>query len=375
MRPTKSPSASPSRASSAKPPAGAALRQPRRGHGRATLADVAAAAGVTAITVSRYLREPQRVAADTAAGIATALRQTGYLPNKQAGVLASATNMAPGGARMVAALIPSIANSIFAETVQGLADALQGSGCELLLGSTGYSIEREEEQLRALLGWFPSALIVTGRRHSPGALALLRQAQARGTPVIEIWDHHPEPGAESFTQIGFDHEQVGRAMAEHLIERGYRTLAYIDSGVAEDFRAHERGDGFLAAAKRRRVPARRITAPAGEAIGAGRAAFDSLLDSRGASSVRAAAFANDHIACGALLEARRRGLALPQDLALLGFGDFALGQQLDPPLSTVHTPRFEIGQAAARALLKALHSGQAAADERLPWTLIARGSS
>jgi LacI family transcriptional regulator, gluconate utilization system Gnt-I transcriptional repressor len=347
-------------------------RQPRRGHGRATLADVAAAAGVTAITVSRYLREPQRVAPNTAAAVATALRQTGYLPNKQAGVLASAS---VGSARMVAALIPSIANSIFAETVQGLADALQGSGCELLLAATGYSAEREEEQLRALLGWFPSALVVTGRRHTPGALALLRQAQARGTPVIEIWDHHPEPGAESFTQIGFDHEQVGRAMAEHLIARGYRSLAYVDSGVAEDFRAHERGDGFLKAAKRKRVPARRITAPALEAIEAGRQAFDSLVDAKGRPNVRAAAFANDHLACGALFEARARGLALPQDLALLGFGDFSLGRQLDPPLSTVHTPRFEIGQAAARALLQALHSGQAAADERLPWTLIARGTT
>ena len=351
------------------------MRQPRRGHGRTTLADVAAAAGVTAITVSRYLREPHRVAPETASAVAAALHQTGYLPNKQAGVLASAASATPGSARMVAALIPSIANSIFAETVQGLADALQGSGCELLLASTGYSVEREEEQLRALLGWFPSALVVTGRRHTPAALALLRQAQARGTPVIEIWDHHPEVGAERFTQIGFDHEQVGRAMAEHLIERGYRSLAYVDSGVAEDFRAHERGDGFVAAARRRRVAARRVTAPAGEAIGAGRQALAALLRADGQPKVRAAAFANDHLACGALLEAHSRGLAVPRDLALLGFGDFSLGRQLDPLLSTVHTPRFEIGQAAARALLRALSSGGSAPDERLPWTLLCRGSS
>jgi LacI family gluconate utilization system Gnt-I transcriptional repressor len=350
----------------------APLRQPRRGHGRATLADVAAAAGVTAITVSRYLREPHRVAPATAHAVAAALLATGYLPNKQAGVLASA---ASGSARMVAALIPSIANSIFAETVQGLADALQGSGYELLLAATGYSAEREEEQLRALLGWFPSALIVTGRRHTPGALALLRQAQVRGTPIIEIWDHHPEPGADSFTQIGFDHEQVGQAMAEHLIDRGYRSLVYVDSGVAEDFRARERGDGFLAAAKRRRVAARRVTAPAVEAIEAGRLALATLADSRHRPAVRAAAFANDHLACGALLEARARGLTVPGDLALLGFGDFSLGRQLDPPLSTVHTPRFEIGQAAARALLNALQSGQSAPDERLTWTLIDRGSA
>jgi LacI family gluconate utilization system Gnt-I transcriptional repressor len=347
-------------------------RQPRRGHGRTTLADVAAAAGVTAITVSRYLREPDRVAPATAKAVAAALRETGYVPNKQAGVLASA---ATGSARMVAALIPSIANSIFAETVQGLAETLEGSGCELLLAATGYSVERVEAQLRALLGWFPSALVVTGRRHTPGAMALLRQARLRGTPVIEIWDHHREPRAESFTQIGFDHEQVGHAMAEHLIERGHRSLAYVDSGVAEDFRARERGDGFLAAAKRLRVPARRVTAPPTEAIEAGRASLAALLRADGRPAVRAAAFANDHLACGALFEAQARGVAVPRELALLGFGDFSLGRQLDPPLSSVHTPRFEIGQAAARALLSALHSGLSAADEHLPWTLLGRGST
>ena len=350
-------------------------RATRRSHGRATLADVAAVAGVTAITVSRYLREPHRVAADTAATIATALASTGYLPNKQAGVLASG---GAGASRMVAALIPSIANSIFAETVQGLAETLQGSGCELLLAATNYSTAREEAQLRALMGWFPSAIVVTGRRHSDGALALLRQAQSRGAPVIEIWDHHPEEHRPEggFTQIGFDHEEVGRAMAVHLIERGYKTLAYLDSGVAEDFRAHERGQGFLAEARRRRVAARRIVAPlAGEAIQAGREALPLLLDSQGRPAVSAVAFANDHLACGALLAAQALRLDVPRELALLGFGDFALGRQLQPALSTVQVPRLQIGTAAALALLAALDGNTAAAGQRLPWSLLPRQST
>lgn len=347
-------------------------RAARRGLGRATLADVAAVAGVTSITVSRYLREPHRVASDTAAAIARALAATGYVPNKQAGALASA---GAGASRMVAVLIPSIANSIFSETVQGLSDGLAGSGCELLLASTGYSVEREEAQLRALMGWFPSAIVVTGRRHTDAALALLRQASARGTPVIEIWDQHP--GAHEFVQIGFDHAEVGRAMAAHLIARGYRRLAYVDSGVAEDFRAHERGEGFLAEAKRARIDARRIVAPsAAEAIEAGRLALPLLLDAEGTPAADAAAFANDHLACGALLEARARRIELPQRLALLGFGDFALGRQLEPALSTVQVPRLAIGQAAAAALRAALEGrAAAAASQRLPWALLARRSS
>jgi LacI family gluconate utilization system Gnt-I transcriptional repressor len=332
---------------------------------------VAAAAGVTAITVSRYLRQPQRVAARTAVAIARALDATGYVPNKQAGALASA---GAGNSRMVAALIPSIANSIFAETVQGLADTLQGSGCELLLAATNYSSQREEEQLRALMGWYPSAIVVTGRRHSAGALALLRQARERGAPVIEIWDHHRDD--TGFTQIGFDHAEVGRAMAMHLIERGHKSLAYLDSGVAEDFRAHERGQGFLAEARRRRVAARRLVAPlAGEAMQAGRQSLPLLLDAPGRPAFTAVAFANDHLACGALLAAQAAGLAVPRDIALLGFGDFALGRQLAPTLSTVQVPRREIGAAAARALLAALDGNAPAAGERLPWALLPRQST
>jgi LacI family transcriptional regulator, gluconate utilization system Gnt-I transcriptional repressor len=311
------------------------------------------------------------VAVGTAQSIAEALAATGYMPNKQAGALASA---GAGASRMVAALIPNIANSIFAETVQGLADGLAGSGCELMLAATGYSVEREEAQLRALMGWFPSAIVVTGRRHTDAARALLRQAQTRGTPVIEIWDHPTED--HEFTQIGFDHAEVGRAMAAHLIDRGHRHLAYVDSGVAEDFRAHERGEGFLAEARRRRVAAQRVVAPAaGEPIESGRNALALLLDARGRPAFGAAAFANDHLACGALLEAQSRHLAVPGALALLGFGDFALGRQLAPALSTVQVPRLEIGRAAARALLAALAGAPEAHPQRLAWALLPRATS
>jgi LacI family gluconate utilization system Gnt-I transcriptional repressor len=350
------------------PPLARTPRQARRGLGRATLADVAASAGVTAITVSRYLREPARVAPDTALAVKQALTETGYFPNRQAGALASA-----GASGMVAALIPNLANSIFAETVQGLADGLQGSGCELLLASTNYSLEREASQLRALIGWSPSAIVVTGRHHNDAALALLAQARARGTPVVAIWDQHDNP--HGFTPIGFDHAAVGAAMAAHLIERGYRRLVFVDSGVAEDFRAHERGEAFLGEAKRRGVGATRIVAPPGaEPIESGRLVLPALLQP-GGPAVDAAAFANDHLACGALLAAQARSIAVPRRLALMGFGDFALGRALEPALSTVQVPRREIGLAAARALRAALAGEGDGAPASLPWAIVERGTT
>ncbi len=346
-------------------------RQARRGHGRVTLQDVAAAAGVTSITVSRYLREPAIVAADTAQRIVAALAQTGYVPNKQAGLLAS------GVSNIVAALLPNLANSIFAETAQGLSDGLQAAGFELLIASTGYSLEREEHQLRALLGWHPAALVVTGRRHSPAAQKLLADAQAAGTPVIEIWDHHPpERGSRRarFTQIGFNHDEVGRAMAAHLLRAGHRVLAYVDSGVAEDYRAHERGMAFAEAARAAGAQVTVIAAPRGEAFDAGRQVLGELARA-GPPAVTAAAFANDHIACGALLEAARRGVAVPAQIALLGFGDFAIARQLSPAMSSVQLPRYEIGSETARSLLDALRLGKPAVPVSLPWTLVARGST
>lgn len=341
-------------------------RQARRGHGRVTLQDVARAAGVTSITVSRYLREPAVVAADTAERIRRALADTGYVPNKQAGLLAS------GRSNMVAALLPNLTNSIFAETVQGLSEGLQAAGFELLIASTGYSLDREAEQLRAVLGWHPAALVVTGRRHSPAAMTMLRDAHAAGTPVIEIWDHGgPDDG---FAQIGFDHAEVGRAMATHLLQAGHRRLAYVDSPVAEDYRAHERGRAFVERARRARVPVQVFVAPAGDPFDAGRAVFGELM-SADAPPIGAAAFASDLFACGALLEAARRAVPVPQRLALLGFGDFTIARQLTPGLSTVRLPRQEIGARAARTLLDALRESRPARSVALPWSLVARGST
>ncbi|MFT3814362.1 MAG: LacI family DNA-binding transcriptional regulator [Acidovorax sp.] len=343
------------------------IKRRRRGYGRPTLHDVAEAAEVTRITVSRYINEPAKVAPETAARIQAAIEQTGYVPNHQAGQLAS------GASRIVAALIPNVGHSIFAETIQGLAEGLRDSGRELLLMATGYSMEREEAQLRALGGWAPAALIVTGRHHTPGALRLLRDAHASGAAVIEIWDH-PEQADEvgSFARIGFDHRQTGRMMAQHLLAQGHRALAYVDSGVAEDFRAHVRGEGFFEACEEAGAKVWLLRAGTGDAFDAGREAFAQLRAHR---PVTAAAFANDHLACGALMQAQLGGVAVPDELALLGFGDFPIGRQLLPALSTVRPPRSQIGLAAAEAALKSLTTGQEPASRTLACELIVRASS
>lgn len=357
----------PTSAPDAMPQSTPITRKTRRGHGRPTLHDVAERASVTRITVSRFLREPALVAPETAQRVRSAIEAVGYVPNQQAGQLAS------GHSRIVATLIPNAGHSVFAQTIQGLTEGLRDSGYELLLTATGYSPAREEVQLRAVLGWSPAAIIVTGLHRTPGAQALLRQAQAGGTPVVEIWDHSRRHADRQMVQVGFDHRATGRLMARHLLTQGHQRIAYVDSGVLEDVRAHLRRDGFVDEVRAHGGWVEVHTAAPGDALDAGRQSVHQLLALR--PRISAAAFANDHLAAGALLQAQAQGVSIPRRMAFLGFGDFPISRHLHPGLSTMHAPTAEIGRTAARSILQWLSNGQAPMSSPMACTLIPRQST
>lgn len=312
-----------------------------RGLGRATQATVAAQAGVTTMTVSRFLRAPELVASDTADKIRVALERTGYTPNKHAGMLAGRRSS------IVAVIVPSIARSTFSGTVQALSDGLQAHELELLLAATNYDKAREEQQIRAVLAWSPSALVVTGRAHTPVATALLRRAQASGIPVVRIWDFDPRDA--EFVQIGFNHTRVGELMARHLLSLGHDDLVYVDNSVPQDLRAHERSKAFARFVRKAKARVRVMAMPRQEPMAAGRVVMQQLL-SEGALP-RAMAFGSDSPAAGAWLLAREMGIAVPAKLALLGFGDYPIATQLGSGLSTVDVDRQSLGTICAQQVL------------------------
>lgn len=158
----------------------------RRGGGKPTIADVAQRAGVGAITVSRALREPERVSEDLRNQIATAIEELGYVPDRNARALASARD------DIVAVLVPSLTNNVFAEVVRGLYDGLGDSHLQLHLGNTHYSGIEEERLLRVFLSQRPSALVVSGIDQTPAARAMLQKA---GCPVVQIMETGANRGA------------------------------------------------------------------------------------------------------------------------------------------------------------------------------------
>src|SRR5712672_3635769 len=202
---------------------------PDEPHSAPTLSAVARLAGVSSITVSRVVRLPHLVAPETRSRVEAAMRELGYVPNQVAGALASARTGSVG------VLVPTIANSIFADTVQGLSDELEPLGYAVILAQSRYDAAREDHMLAALLSRRPEAIIMVGSPATEDGARLLRRA---GIPIVETWELPPAP---IDAVAGFDNYQAGVAVARYLVSRGRNSLAFIGG---DDPRATRRWNGF-----------------------------------------------------------------------------------------------------------------------------------
>lgn len=326
---------------SSEPPTGKNVVPPSKetiGIEGATLDDVARLVGVHPATVSRAINRPDMVSPKTLERVRAAIEQIGYVPNLLAGGLAS------NRSRLVAAIVPSIGTAMFAEAVETLTDRLREAGYEVLLGLTGFDRPHEDELVAAILGRRPDAVVLTGIDHSA---RVRRQLLTARIPVVECWDLTPSP---IDIVIGFSHEKAGRAAALHLLGRGHDDLAVI---AASDTRALRRRAGFLEALDERGITPRAVeTTDTPGSHRLGRAAFAALVD--GGRVPRALFCTSDPLAQGAVTEALVRGLRVPEDVAIMGFGDFPNSSTIAPSLTSIFFDRRRIGTAAAEAILREL---------------------
>lgn len=297
----------------------------------ATLHDVARVAGVSLITASRALTRPGVVSAKTIARVQTAVQSTGYIPNLLAGGLKSKRS------RMVAGIVPALSVAQFLPSVQALTETLAAEGYQLLLGQTGYDPAREEVVLNTMISRQPDGMVFTGLVQGAAVRARLRRT---GIPVVETWDMSDDPVD---MLVGFSQRQVGQAVGEWFRDRGWQRVGI---ATADDQRALERKAGFEAAYGSA-VPTAVVAAPS--SLQRGRQALAELLAR--APGLQAVACSSDQLAQGVLVEAQARGLRVPQDLAVCGFGNADFAAHLLPSLSTVLIDGPAIGRLAARMVL------------------------
>ncbi|MFF7708673.1 substrate-binding domain-containing protein [Pseudomonas sp. NPDC007930] len=332
--------------------------------GGVTLIDVARLAGVAPMTVSRVLNQPDAVRDATRSKVLKAIEQTGYVPNRLAGALAS------NRSRLVAVIVPMLTNPIFSDTFQAIAERLASAGYQVLLGMSGYQADREQELLEVILSRRPDGIILTGTLHTEGSRHRLK---ASGVPVVETWDLTDNP---IDMLVGFAHEQVGEQLAAHLLGKGYRRFALVKVG---DPRGTRRSQAFAQALAVGGVALASLQSFDGlPSLAQGREALARLLEEglgEGGGPLMVVC-TSDTIAHGVLTEAAARGLRVPEQLAVIGFGDMAFAAHTFPPLSTVRIDGQRMGQAAAALLLARLNG-----DETSPvitdigFELVQRGST
>lgn len=314
-------------------------RRRRTTSSRVTMADVARKAGVSGQTVSRVLHQPELVGEEVALRVRDAIESLQYVPNL------AASQMASNRSGIVAAIIPSISSSVFADTIQALSDTLVPAGYQILLGNTEYDPDREEELVRSFLGRGPDGIMLASTHHNPSLIKLLSRSRL---PVVETWDWLENP---IDLLVGYSNERASYQMVRYLGEKGYRKIVFAGVTNVGDYRAEARLQGYQAAIKAMGLDKPRVLTLAGQPLTmqVGAQTLISILEQY--PDADAIFFSSDVFASGALLECTRRGIAVPKQLAIAGFGDFEIAKNLVPSLTTVSVHAAQIGQNAAELLL------------------------
>jgi len=313
---------------------------------RPTIREVSRLAGVSHMTVSRVIRDLDLVQPETRARVKKAIAALGYVPDRAAGSLASRRT------GFIALMLPTLTNANFAAVAHGLTEALRPADYHLLIAYTDYSLGEEERQLKNLLARRPEAIVLTGAVHTRAASRMLLAADI---PVIEIADLPRQPIGHA---VGFSNYAAGRAAARYLIDKRFKRIgatASSNEGDVMDHRGEERMRGFedelRLSGRPTELVLRHGTAPVSYDHGA---TVTPMLLERKIDAVFAV---SDLSAVGIVMECQRRGIHVPAKLSIMGFGDFEIGREINPPLTTIHVNFHALGQRTGQMILDLVPGG------------------
>ncbi|WP_409076146.1 LacI family DNA-binding transcriptional regulator (plasmid) [Pantoea sp. C3] len=305
---------------------------------RITLHDIATLAGVTKMTVSRYLRTPEKVKAETAERIASVIEEVGYQPD------ADNPAMASQAMPRIGVLIPSFHNQIFADLLAGIESVTATQGYQTLVVNYDYDSQREEEQIATVLAFNVKALLLTESAHTVRAEKYLKAAHI---PVAEVMGLSQTPGR---INVGFDNYRAGFDMTNMLIGSGKKRVIYF--GSMSDIRDEQRYAGYRAAMSAAALPDGRIVPNKVSSVSIGTGMM--TLARQMYPDMDGILCTNDDLAVGVLQECRAAGINVPEKIAIAGFHGLEIGQVTTPKLASVITPRFEMGKIATEILIKKL---------------------
>ncbi len=310
----------------------------RRRARRPTLNDVATQAGVSIVTASRALRRPEMVSVELRQRVEAAVQALAYVPNHLASALASSRT------GIIGALIPSLTNGVFSDYLKALHDTFLPAGFQVMVLNTRYLRKEEDKAIATLLALHPEAIILAGIDQSATARHMLERA---GVPIIQTMEVTDDP---IDINIGLSQVEAGRAATRYLFDLGCRRIGHIAARL--DARSRRRMDGYTSAMRELRLDIAGLAAttrrPSTVRLGA--ELFSEVLAQT--PDLDGMFCCNDDLALGALFECQRRGIRVPEDIAIIGFNDLEFCDSTFPSLTSVATPRHEMARRAAEIVLE-----------------------
>ena len=304
------------------------------------------------------------VSGDLRARVQSAVRELSYVPNQLASSLASART------HTIGVVIPSLTNGVFADYLRALHDLFVPAGFHVLVVNSRYLAGEEEAAIETILGQRPEAMVIAGIDQTARARRLLEQA---GVPVVQTMELAAEP---IDINIGFSHHEAGFAATRYLLDFGYRRVGQISARL--DPRSRRRIGGYVSAMVSADIEYERMlmTTQRPSTVALGVELFTALMART--RDIEAVFCCNDDLALGAIFECQRRGIRVPEDISIIGFNDLEFSSSCYPTLTSVSTPRYEMGHRAAEIILEIIRgSGDRPTEKRIDvgFTIKERGST
>lgn len=304
--------------------------------------DVAQAAGVSRMTVSRALKNDGLVTEKTRKRILAVVEAMNYVPDLMAGSLSTKRS------GFIATLVPSINNVHYGKMIQALTEQLESTGLQILLGHTDYSVQREESLVESLLKRRPEAIALPYDGHSKRTITLLKNAQI---PVVQLWETPPRPIGYT---IGFSNEQVSQSMTEELIKLGYQNIAFLCETNDEWTRGSARRSGFRAAMENAGLSAHRMIRFGSPPMSIKDGYFIGRNLRQYYDDIDCVFCVSDAPAFGLVSGLKEQGINVPDDIGVAGFGNFEVSKYSNPTITTVEFDAEEVGRVTAELITRLL---------------------
>lgn len=324
----------------------------------ANLSEIAEAAGVSKMTVSRVLRNTEGFSEATRRRVLEEVERQGYLPNRLAAAFGPSS-----ASTLIGVCVPRLSSHFFGLVLESIERNFQNLGYQAIIGSHNDFGDDEELWLKNILSWRPAGVLLASRQVNENTRFLLKDA---GIPVVEFWDLNTEP---MDLAVGFDDKESGYDMATYALSKGYRRAALLGASINRSLAKPKRFVGFEAA----------FVEGGGEVVEyeilsdtpgfyAGYYGTENLINHN--SNIDMLYCQDDTMALGAFAWCQRKNIRVPEDLGIAGWGDHEAASIMAKRLTTTNIPTLAVGKQCAEIMVRKLRQESVRAVTKIPTHLV-----